>query len=45
MNTRGGGSFIVDCVRPTTLVRRKHGGHSISIPNEDFKNNTFPIIC
>ena len=39
MRTRGGGSSNVDRVRPTAYVRRKRGGHSNSVANEDFEEN------
>jgi len=39
VRTRGGAFSNVDYVRPTVSVRRKRGGPSISVANEDFKEN------
>jgi len=38
VTTRGGGSSNLDCVRPTASVRRRHGGPSTLVPNEDFED-------
>jgi len=38
VRTRGGGSSNSDRVRPTASVRRRCGGPSTSIPNEDFED-------
>ena len=38
MRTRGGRSSNLDCVWPTASVRRKRGGPSTSISNEQFED-------
>jgi len=38
VRTKGGGSTNSDCVRPTVSVRRRRGGPSTLVPNEDFEN-------
>ncbi|XP_068478444.1 protein MAIN-LIKE 1-like isoform X1 [Phaseolus vulgaris] len=38
VRTRGGGSSNLDRVRPTASIRRKRGGPSTSIPNEEFED-------
>ena len=39
VRTKGGRSSNVDRVRPTAYVRRKHGGPSSLVANEDFERN------
>jgi len=36
--TRGGGSSNSDRVQPIASVRRRRGGLSTSVPNEDFED-------
>ncbi|XP_068501366.1 protein MAIN-LIKE 1-like [Phaseolus vulgaris] len=38
VRTRGGGSSNLDRVRPTASIRRKRGGSSTSIPNQEFED-------
>ena len=38
MRTRGWRSCNLDCVRPTASVRRRRGGPSTSVQNEDFED-------